>query len=195
MAPHPGAPRIGAAVTALRLHYLEVGPERADRVHALYLATPAYFETLSIPMPSVDEVRTDLATAVDDPRRMTRLVVLSGDDGAPNEDVAYLDVTLDYLGPGDATVNLLLVRADRQRRGVGRRVVIDLERALRGRCQRVLASVFGRNPFARRFWTSQGYHFAIDAAPVLEWYAKRLPSEDRADPGAELAVLGSDARA
>jgi GNAT superfamily N-acetyltransferase len=181
-------------VTPPRLDYLEVGPDGAERVHALYRATPAYFDTLSIPMPSVDEVRTDLATAEADPRRITRLVVRPGVDGASAEDVAYLDVTLDYLGPGDATVNLLLVRADRQRQGVGRSVVADLERRLRGRCQRVLASVFGRNPHARRFWTSQGYHFAIDAAPVLEWYAKRLATGDRVDPGADLAVLDGDAR-
>jgi GNAT superfamily N-acetyltransferase len=91
-------------------------------------------------------------------------------------------------------VNLLLVRADLQRQGIGRGVVADLERRLRGRCRRVLASVFGRNPHARRFWTSQGYHFAIDAAPVLEWYAKRLSSDDHVDPGAELALLGSGGR-
>jgi len=179
-------------VTLPRLDYLDVGPDRAEHVHVLYLATPAYFEALSIPMPSVDEVRTDLATAAEDPRRMTQLVVRPAADGAPAQDVAYLDVTLDYLGPGDATVNLLLVRADRQRQGIGRGVVADLERRLRGRCQRVLASVFGRNPYARRFWTSQGYHFAIDAAPVLEWYAKRLGSGDRVDPSADLTVLGGD---
>jgi GNAT superfamily N-acetyltransferase len=181
-------------MTVPRLDYLDVGPERAERVHALYLATPAYFEALSIPMPSVEEVRTDLATAADDPRRLTQLVVRPGADGGARQDVAYLDVTLDYLGPGDATVNLLLVRADLQRQGIGRGVVADLERRLRGRCRRVLASVFGRNPHARRFWTSQGYHFAIDAAPVLEWYAKRLSSDDHVDPGAELALLGSGGR-
>lgn len=181
-------------MSSARPAYLDVGPDRAERVHALYLATPAYFEALSIPMPSVEEVRTDLATAEEDPRRITQLVVRPAGDGAPAEDVGYLDVTLDYLGPGDATVNLLLVRADRQRQGVGRRVVADLERRLQGRCQRVLASVFGRNPHARRFWTSQGYHFAIDAAPVLEWYAKRLSTGDGVDPGADLAGLGSDVR-
>ena len=180
-------------MTPPRLDYLDVGPDRAERVHALYLATPAYFEALSIPMPSVDEVRTDLATADDDPRRLTQLVVRPVADGDA-KDVAYLDVTLDYLGPGDATVNLLLVRADLQRQGIGREVVTDLERRLRGRCQRLLASVFGRNPHARRFWTSQGYHFAIDAAPVLEGYAKRLGTGDHVDPGADLALLGNDGR-
>ena len=183
-------------MTRLPLRYDAAGPDEARRVHALYLATPAYFETLSIPLPSVEEVRTDLATAAQDPRRRTELVVLGGDESAfpaAAQDVAYLDVTLDYLGPGDATVNLLLVRGDRHRQGIGGTVASDLQRRLRGRCRRLLASVYGRNPAARRFWTSQGFHFAIDAAPVLEWYAKRLPTEDPADPSAELAVLSGDA--
>lgn len=185
-------------MTRLPLRYDDAGPDQAERVHALYLATPAYFAALSIPMPSVEEVRTDLATAAQDPRRRTQLVarpVVADDPDGPLEDVAYLDVTLDYLGPGDATVNVLLVRGDRHRQGIGSTVAADLQRRLQGRCRRLLASVYGRNPVARRFWTSQGFHFAIDAAPVLEWYAKRLSRDERADPGAELAVLSGDAPA
>lgn len=181
------------------LRYRSAGPDDAQAVFDLYVRTPAYFDILSIPMPSVDEVRTDLATAASDPRRITEVVHradvnLPGVPDVPvGEDLAYLDVTLDYLEPGDATVNLLLVRGDLQRHGVGRRIVSDLERRLRGRCRRILASVYGRNPMARRFWTSQGFHFAIDAAPVLEWYAKRLGGHDPARIGDQLAVADRDA--
>lgn len=166
----------GSTTTVAPLSYESVGPDQADRVHALYLSTPGYFDTLSIPLPSVEEVRTDLSTAANDARRITELVSTPHPQA---EDVAYLDMTLDYLRPGDATVNLLLVRGDLQRRGIGRTVVGDVVRRLEGRYRRVLASVYRRNPDGRRFWTSLGFHFAIDAAPVLEWYAKRLGDTSR----------------
>ncbi|MEX2502733.1 MAG: GNAT family N-acetyltransferase [Trueperaceae bacterium] len=155
----------------------------APRVHAMYRATPGYFEVLSIPLPSETEVRTELRTAASDTRRITELVVTGDDPGSEvvsyddelhGWPIGYLDVTLDYLEPGDATVNLLLVRADLQGRGYGSAVVRAVEARLRGRVRRVLASIYGRNPRARRFWRSLGYAFAIDAAPVLEWYAKDL---------------------
>jgi hypothetical protein len=34
--------------------------------------------------------------------------------------------------------------------------------------------VYGRNPGACGFWEHQGYRFAIDAGPVLDWYAKEI---------------------
>lgn len=166
-------------MTPPSLRLVDAGPDDARAVHGLYLATPGYFDVLSIPLPSELEVRTELETAASDPRRRTELIV-AGDDGGlgptvpAGTPVGYLDVTLDYLEPGDATVNLLLVREDLQRRGIGRAAVAELERRLTGRARRVLASVYGRNPHAERFWRSQGFAFAIDAAPVLEWYAKRL---------------------
>lgn len=164
-----------AVDTRLPTRYLPVGPDEAERVHALYLGTPVYFDMLSIPLPSIDEVRTDLSIASTDARRTTEIVRAVVPRSRPDPiDVAYLDMTLDYLRPGDATVNLLLVRGDLQRLGIGRSIVDDVLRRLEGRYRRVLASVYGRNPDARRFWTSLGFHFAIDAAPVLEWYAKRL---------------------
>lgn len=177
-------------MTDRALSYHPAGPERAERVHALYRTTPDYFETLSIPLPSVEEVRTDLATAAGDPRRITELVVLPSEPtGESASDAAYLDVTVDYLHPGDATVNLVLVRCELQRQGIGRTVVGDIERRLAGRYKRLLASVYGRNPDARRFWTSLGFHFAIDAAPVLEWYAKRLDGRNGERSDADVPVL------
>jgi hypothetical protein len=50
----------------------------------------------------------------------------------------------------------------------------DLETRLQGKVRRVLASVYGQNLRAKRFWASLGYSFAIDAKPVLDWYAKYL---------------------
>lgn len=156
--------------------------EDAALVHALYVATPAYFDIISIPIPTTDEVRTDLETAARDARRYTELVLLDVDDAydgpldpASGRFVAgYLDYKLDYPERHDATVNLLLIHRSLQSRGLGRRTVGDLERRLQGRAHRILASIYGQNTRAKRFWQSLGYHFAIDAKPILDWYAKEI---------------------
>ncbi len=157
----------------------------ASLVHRLYEKTPGYFDVISIPIPTLAEVETDLDTAVRDSRRRIELVLLPPHERVPREAgledpvsgrqvVGYLDYKLDYPDAGDATVNLLLVEGDLQGRGIGGQCVRDLEERLRGRVRRVLASIYGQNPHARRFWERLGYAFAIDAKPVLDWYAKQL---------------------
>ncbi len=154
-------------------------------VHRLYEKTPGYFDVISIPIPTLAEVRTDLGTAARDPRRFTELVTVPLRSAALHDEtlvdptsgrqvVGYLDYKIDYPSDGDATVNLLLIHGELQSRGLGRDCVRDLERRLRGRVRRVLASIYGQNPRARRFWEGLGYAFAIDAKPILDWYAKRL---------------------
>ena len=177
--------QLGADVNVLRLR--PVGAEDADVVHALFLATPAYFDAIGKPVPTTSEVRTDLLLAERDERRRVVLAVLDDRGGAatlpaevPRDPasggpvVAYLDYKLDYPDVGDATVNLLLVHGALQSRGFGAAAVAALEMRVRGRARRVLASIYGSNPRAKRFWERLGYRFAIDARPVLEWYAKRL---------------------
>ncbi|UCH27421.1 MAG: GNAT family N-acetyltransferase [Trueperaceae bacterium] len=158
----------------------------AELVHTLYHGTPGYFEIISIPIPTLSEVKTELATAVDDARRFTELVLLPPKlqfpwsseallDPLSGRPVAgYLDYKIDYPLSGDATVNLLLIHSAVQNMGVGRRCVLDLESRLRDKAKRVLASIYGQNTRAERFWRSLGYQFAIDAKPVLDWYAKSL---------------------
>lgn len=167
----------------------------AHLVHDLYAATPAYFEIISIPVPTPQEVATDIATAIQDPRRFVEIVLLEGPEleavgeeaGCPFDPVTglrvagYLDYKLDYPEAGDATVNLLLVRHGLQSCGVGSACAEDLERRLKGRAQRMLASIYGDNPRARRFWERLGYQFAIDAKPLLVWYAKHLAMPAGAD--------------
>lgn len=92
----------------------------------------------------------------------------------PRYVVGYLDYKLNFPEKGDATVNLLLVGEPWQRNGYGARAMRDLETRLQGKVHRVLASVYGQNLRAKRFWASLGYSFAIDAKPVLDWYAKYL---------------------
>lgn len=196
------------------IHVRSADRSDAALVHALYRATPAYFDIISIPVPSLAEVSTELATAERDPRRSTELVIdrlfdirrdaEGGRELARNEPprdprsggrvVGYLDYTLNYPERGDATVNLLLVHGGLQSRGYGRNIVTDLERRLRGRAVRLLASIYGRNPRAERFWKSLGYSFAIDAKPVLEWYAKALSATDAADPASRGPGAGSGDR-
>lgn len=174
------------------------GSGDAELVHGLYAATPEYFDIISIPVPTVAEVRTDLETAAADPRRRIELVLLDavaasrngeahrspqsavGDVGTALDPATglpiagYLDYKLDYPDPGDATVNLLLVRGGFQSRGIGGACARDLESRLHGRARRLLASIYGENPRARRFWENLGFVFAIDARPILDWYAKQL---------------------
>lgn len=159
----------------------------AEIVHQLYRSSPAYFEIISIPIPTLDEVRTDLTTASADPRRHVELILLPHGAAGPSltgeEPVdpvtgkvvaGYLDYKLDYPEPGDATVNLLLVIPSLQNAGLGSACARDLEERLRGRSRRLLASIYGSNPRARNFWEKLGYTFAIDARPILVWYAKLL---------------------
>ena len=158
----------------------------APLVHATYLGTPGYFDIISIPVPTLAEVETELATAARDARRQVELVFappgleLEGweiiDPIAGRPVVGYLDYKLDYPEAGDATVNLLLVHGGLQSRGVGKECARDLEARLRrqGTVRRMLASIYGQNPRAQRFWRSLGYTFAIDAKPILDWYAKEL---------------------
>lgn len=176
---------LGPDATVLQLR--PAGADHAGVVHALYLATPGYFDAIGKPVPTSSEVRTDLMLAERDERRHMVLAVL--DDraaaaalpaGVPHHAdadgpvVAYLDYKLDYPDVGDATLNLLLVHGALQSRGYGAAVVAALEERLRGRAHRVLASIYASNPRAKRFWERLGYRFAIDARPVLEWYAKCL---------------------
>jgi GNAT superfamily N-acetyltransferase len=164
-----GAP--GHGVPPLR--FRAAAPRDASLIHGLYRDTPGYFQMLSIPLPTEREVRVELEAAAADPRRRCELI-LDGGAALRAAPLGYLDVTLDYLEPGDATVNLLLVRGALQGRGIGSAAVHALEARLAGRVRRVLASVYGRNEGAERFWRGLGYAFAIDAGPVLEWYAKDL---------------------
>jgi GNAT superfamily N-acetyltransferase len=153
-------------------------------LHHLYLETPGYFEIISIPIPSLSEVETELTLAISDPRRHVELLLeppkaLTRDWSLrdPLTELAVvglLDYKLDYPEEGDATVNLLLIPAALQSSGIGRRFVTHLEETLRGRCSRVLASIYGQNRRAEKFWRSLGYRFAIDAQPNLDWYAKEL---------------------
>jgi len=158
----------------------------ASIVHALYVNNPQYFDTISIPIPTQDEVATELSAAERDERRVIELVCVPEIAGIElDEDlrdatsdrwvVGYLDYKLDYPEVGDATVNLLLVHQSARDRGLGRTVVQRLEGRLTGRAKRLLASIYGRNVGARRFWEGLGYRYAIDARPVVEWYGKTLP--------------------
>jgi ribosomal protein S18 acetylase RimI-like enzyme len=137
-------------------------------LHQLYASSHRYFEIIAAPLPTIEDVTRELDTALSNPRRWLELYTLEG------EVVAYLDTTLDYPKRGDATVNLLLVAEQKQHLGLGSQIMQRLEARLNSKAQRILAGVFGHNPGAVRFWERLGYHFAIDARPVLSWYAKDL---------------------
>lgn len=138
----------------------------APLLHRLYLDTPQYFQMLGTPIPTLLEVEREVQLALLDPRRRLELL-LSGDSL-----IGCLDYKLHYPSRGDITINLLMVAERVQSRGYGSLAVRHLEERLPAGTRRVLASVLGNNARAARFWQRHGFHFAIDARPVMEWYAK-----------------------
>ncbi len=143
-----------------------ISPHHAHLLHRLYASTPQYFEMLGTPVPTLHEVEREVELALLDPRRRLELL-FEGEDL-----VGYLDYKLHYPSRGDITINLLLVAGEHQGHGYGSRAVAHLEERLPAGTKRLLASVLGTNERAARFWQRHGYAFAIDARPVMVWYAK-----------------------
>jgi GNAT superfamily N-acetyltransferase len=148
-----------------------VQPSDAPALQLLYASSPRYFRTIAAPIPLLEDVIRELESALQDPRRQLEFVMVAG------ERIGYLDLKFDYPQMGDLTVNLLLIAEIQQRRGIGALVMRDLERRLAGRVQKILAGVFGENSGAAAFWEGLGYHFSVDARPVLSWYAKKLGTQ------------------
>ncbi len=162
--------------TPLALHH-------APLLHMLYAAAPGYFALLGSRVPSISEVERDVEIALLDPRR--RLELLHDPHG---ELVGSLDYKLDYPQAGDLTINLLLIREDRQSQGLGEAAMRELEERLPPHVERVLASVLGDNPRGARFWERLGYTFTVDARPVMTWYAKPLHARlHGTEPGLSVA--------
>jgi GNAT superfamily N-acetyltransferase len=157
------------AVNNIRL--IPVQHDDAVALQALYASSPRYFQTIAADIPTLDDVQRELESALPDSRRQLEFVV----DGETR--IGYLDLKFDYPQSRDVTVNLLLIAESHQRRGIGALVMRDLEQRLHGRAHKVLAGVFGENPGAALFWEGLGYHFSVDARPVLSWYAKHFDSQ------------------
>jgi GNAT superfamily N-acetyltransferase len=148
-------------------------------LHRLYQQSERYFKIIAAPIPLEVDVRSELESALSDPRR--HLEFLLDAESEHDRVVGYLDLKFNYPNHGDATINLLLIAEPFQSDGWGSRTVQDLESRLQsGRIDhaptvhRLLAGIYAENPGAMRFWERHGYHFAIDARPVLAWYEKIL---------------------
>ncbi|AFZ67906.1 GNAT family N-acetyltransferase [Deinococcus peraridilitoris] len=140
----------------------------APLMHQLYLDTPQYFEMLGTPIPTLLEVQREVEFALRDPRR--RLELLFDGERA----IGCLDYKLHYPARGDITINLLMIAGPAQNRRYGSLALGHLEERLPAGTRRLLASVLGNNARAARFWERHGFSFAIDARPVMEWYAKEI---------------------
>ena len=165
-------------------------------LHRLYQQTERYFNVIAAPMPLEVDVHFELESALSDPRRFLEFIL----PAAGEDPVGYLDLKLDYPHAADATINLLLIAEPHQSGGYGSRAVHALEERLRqgtllaGRTpqvRRLLAGIYGDNPGAVRFWERLGYRFAVDARPVLCWYAKDLQLDG---PQAESVGVKLEAR-
>lgn len=144
-------------------------PGEADQLRDLYLRAPGYFRQLGGHVPTLSDVERDLDTVLRDPNRRLEFLYDSG-----GQLVGSLDYKLAYPGPGDLTINLLLIREDRQGAGLGASAVRLLEARYAGQVRRVLAGVLGENQRGAQFWHRLGYHFHRDARPVMSWYARSL---------------------
>ena len=100
----------------------------AALIQELYVNTPGYFEIISIPLPVLSETEVELSLALADERRHVELLTVAAELAPdwPLEDsesgrriVGLLDYKLDYPNEGDATVNLILIPAQLQSRGLG----------------------------------------------------------------------------
>lgn len=154
-------------------------------VHRLYSCAPEYFEMLGTPCPTPADVETELGLALMDERRHVELLEIGG------ECVGLLDWKAHYPNQADVTVNLVLIDAAQRGRGLGRKVIRGLEARLPQGTERVLASVLGHNPVAARFWEQLGYVFAVDARPVMSWYAKAVALGSGADAKVPRVNLGA----
>lgn len=151
------------------LNFKLVGPHDAQRLYDLYLATPGYFKLLGSKAPKLGEVKKDIEMTVEhDSGRRIELVYYK------DELIGSLDYKLHFPEHGDLTINLLMIREDRQNQGLGEKVMHQLESRFADRTQRILASVLGNNPRGARFWERLDYRFELDARPIMMWYAKRL---------------------
>ena len=174
-------------MTLQHQHLRPANPNDAGLIYQLYQATPGYFDIIAIEPPTLVDVEGELKVAAKDPHRKCELILSPTNshrgvnesiiDPITNREVlGYLDYKLHYPGRCDTTVNLLLIAESVQSQGVGSLVIETLERKLKSEDNgsRVLASIYGNNARAKHFWRKQGYHFAIDAKPILEWYAKDI---------------------
>lgn len=142
----------------------------AQTVYGIYQRSPDYFGMLGTDLPTAREVEVELGLALMDSRRHIELIEHSG------QVVGLLDWKEAYPERQDVTVNLLLLIPEQRGSGLGSRVMWDLESRLPAGTARLMASVLGVNPAGARFWEQLGYQFAIDARPVMTWYAKNLHS-------------------
>lgn len=158
--------------------FIPATAQDAVTIHQLYTGTPDYFRIISIPMPTLEEVRKEIDIARQDSRRHIELIMaderFKGIGHPMGNVVGFLDYKLNYPNEGEAMVNLLMILGSLQSSGLGRQAVRDLESRLRGRVKRILVSIYGQNHRAEKFWKSLGYNFAIDAKPILDWYGKNL---------------------
>lgn len=149
------------------LKVIHMALQHVPLLHQIYAETPHYFKLLGTKLPNVNEVKRDVETALHDPRRKLALLYDEAD-----ELVGSIDYKINYPETGDLTINLLLIREDRQNQRLGQQAIQHLEEGLPVGTNRVLASVLGKNPRGARFWERLGYEFALDARPVMTWYAK-----------------------
>ncbi|MDO4262987.1 MAG: GNAT family N-acetyltransferase [Deinococcus sp.] len=155
----------------------------AQAVYRVYRDSPDYFQMLGTEIPTAAEVELELGLALMDPRRHVELIEHGG------KVVGLLDWKEAYPEPQDMTVNLLLLSPAQRGTGLGSRVMWDLESRLPANTARLMASVLGENPAGARFWERLGYRFAVDARPVMTWYAKPLHPAPATEPSRSAAGL------
>jgi RimJ/RimL family protein N-acetyltransferase len=137
-----------------RLRLVEAGAADAPEVQACLEAAPDYFGRTEGGPPSPGAAADLLADAEADPARRVFLLY----PRAGRTAVGVLDLHLDYPGPGEAHIGLLLLREAWQGMGYGREAATALERTLgRAGFRSLRLSVTDENLGARLFWERIGF--------------------------------------
>jgi len=137
-----------------RLRMVEAGAGDAPVLQACLEAAPDYVGQTEGGPPAPGAASDLLADAEADPARRVFLLYPRAGWTA----VGVLDLHLDYPGPGEAHIGLLLLRDAWQGMGYGREVASALERSLgRAGFRALRLAVTDENVGARLFWERIGF--------------------------------------
>lgn len=138
----------------LKFHAVRTSADQAAALK-IYQSTPDYFKLTHQPAPSMQMIREDADAHPADASEVQKHYGLLLVNGEP---VGVLDRLNGYPAPDIVYVGLLLIRADRQRQGLGRRTINGLAKQFRREgYKRLRVAVVADNTAALLFWQQVGF--------------------------------------
>ncbi|MFD1393081.1 GNAT family N-acetyltransferase [Lacticaseibacillus jixianensis] len=143
----------------LKFHAVKDSADQ-QAVLSIYQSNPDYFALTNQPAPTLQTVKEDQAAHPGDTSAVQKHFGLLLVDSAV---VGVLDRLEGYPDPDVVYIGLLMIRADHQRRGLGRRTITGLAAQFRRQgFRRIRVAVADNNTPALLFWERLGF------APVGE---------------------------